>query len=78
MKGTINIYNDEQLRTELKCFGLRDYENFEKDLLDRGQYKAIKMLENNKNVIVRRADKSNIFVLMNMKLEIECNPGRNE
>ena len=70
-KGTLNIHNGEQLRTELKRFGLRDYGNFEKDLLDKEQYKAIKTLTSNKDIMVRRADKSNIFVLMNRNEYIE-------
>ena len=46
-------------------FGLKERHDFTKDLLSRDQYKKIKEFTSNPEITVRKADKSNTFVIMN-------------
>ena len=63
----ITIENDEQLRCDLKRIGLRHTIDYNKDVLTKEQYQKVKEFRNNENIIVRKADKSNTFVIMNRK-----------
>ena len=64
-KGTITIENEEGLKCELKRFGLRNIRDYGRDVLTKEQHSLIKEFNNNENIIVRKADKSNTFVIMN-------------
>ena len=64
-RNIIKISNNEQLKCELKRFGLKRVEDHSKNILNRDQIDLIKNFKNNPNVIVRKADKSNIFVILN-------------
>ena len=64
-KGTITIEDEEGLKCELKRFGLRNIRDYGRDVLTKEQHLLIKEFNNNENIIVRKADKSNTFVIMN-------------
>ena len=64
-KGTITIEDEEGLKCELKRFGLRSIRDYTRDVLIKEQHSLIKEFNNNENIIVRKADKSNTFVIMN-------------
>ena len=59
------MINEELLKCELKRFGLKKINNFKKDILTNDQYVKVTEFLKNKNIIVRKADKSNSFVIMN-------------
>jgi hypothetical protein len=67
LKSNNQIIVDDQdrLECELKRFGLRQRQDFTKDLISKDQYNQIKEFNANKTIIVRKADKSNTFVIMN-------------
>jgi hypothetical protein len=62
----VTIEDNERLKGELKVFGLRNgNRDFNKDVLNKEQYLKLKELREDNRVIVRKADKSNVFVVMN-------------
>ena len=63
-KGSVVVDDDEMLRCELKRFGLRKYKNYDKDIITREQYSEIKALRADDRIVIRRADKSNTFVVL--------------
>lgn len=60
----ITFNDEENLQCELKRFGLRNIRDFSKDQLTRQQYQMIKTFCNNDNIVIRKADKTNMFVIM--------------
>jgi hypothetical protein len=60
----LRILDEEELRCDLKQIGLRRIVDHNKDLLTKDQYRKIKEFSNREDVIIRRADKSNTFVIM--------------
>lgn len=58
------VEDSEQLRTELKAIGLKQQDDHNKDILTKAQYATIKEFKNNPDIVIRKADKSNTFVLM--------------
>ena len=61
----ISFNNEESLKCELKSMGLKDVSrNNKRDLLSKEQYSEIREFVNDKNIIVRKAEKSNTFVVM--------------
>jgi hypothetical protein len=69
--GEVAIANDEELRTDLKQVGLRNVIDHNKDILTKEQYQKLKTFRSNNEIVIRKADKSNTFVIMN-RLEY-CN-----
>ena len=69
--NTITISEDDQLKCELKRFGLRKPQDFSKNLLDKDQFQLVKDFTRNPDVITRKADKSNLFVIMNKQNYVE-------
>ena len=61
----IVIENDELLKCELKRFGIKKINNLRRDILSKDSYQKIADYMKNKEIIVRKADKSNVFVIMN-------------
>ena len=59
------IQDEEALKCELKRFGLRTVTDYNKNLLTKQQYALIEEFKSNENIIIRKADKSNTFVIMN-------------
>ena len=59
------ITDEDRLKCELKRFGLKDRRNFDKDLMTKEQYAKFKELMENDTITKRKADKNNVFVLMN-------------
>ena len=49
----------------MKRFGLREIKNFDEDLLTREDYEMVREFLDNEDIIVRKADKNNTFVIMN-------------
>ena len=47
-----------------KRFGLRTHHDFSKDLLNKDAYKAVKDFCSNNEIVTRKADKSNTFVVL--------------
>ena len=45
--------------------GINQQYNHSKDLITREEYEIIKLFNENKNIVIRKADKSNAFVIMN-------------
>jgi len=64
---SIVVGNDEVLRSELERFGLRRNKSFESDLLTRDQYDKVKKFASDPSIVIRKADKSNIFVILDRK-----------
>jgi len=60
----ILVENDEVLRSELERFGLRKNRNFHSDLLSSDQYRKVKEFSSNESIVIRKADKSNVFVIL--------------
>ena len=57
--------NDDRLKCELKRMGINQQYNHSKDLITKEEYGIIKMFNENENIVIRKADKSNTFVIMN-------------
>ena len=66
-RNIIKITDDSKLKTELERFGSKTMQAC-KNPLTKEQHKAIRDFTNNKDVIVRKADKSNVFVVMNTQM----------
>ena len=49
----------------MKKFGLNKVKDFNKDLLTQEDYNKLKELKSNDDIIIKKADKSNIFVILN-------------
>ena len=45
--------------------GINQQYNHSKDLITGGEYGIIKLFNENENIVIRKADKSNTFVIMN-------------
>jgi len=63
----LKFVDEDRFKTELKRYGLRDHKDFTKDLITKQQYEKIKHFNKNSEIITRKADKSNTFVIMNME-----------
>ena len=61
----MQVTDNERLRCELKRFGLRQVQDYNRDLLSKEQMQLIKTFRDNPDIIIRKADKSNTFVIMN-------------
>ena len=62
----IVIQDDERLRCDLKKHGLRNMHSHQADdILTREQHATIKEFRSNDNIIIRKADKSNTYVVFN-------------
>ena len=48
----------------MKRFGLRSYNDYNKDVLSKEDYLAVKEFVSNEDIVVRKADKSNTFVIL--------------
>lgn len=59
----ILIQDEDKLKCELKHFGLKKPQTYDKDILTPEDYLEIKALKNNPNIVIRKADKSNTFVI---------------
>ena len=60
----VTIKNEERLTCELKRFGLKERRDFTKDLITKEEYNKIREFIRNDNIIIRKADKNNTFVIM--------------
>ena len=70
----VTIENEESLKSSLERFGMKTPKNFTKDLLTKEQYDKIKCFNLNKDIVTRRADKSNAFVILDKTYyEMEIN-----
>ena len=58
------VQDEERLKCELKRFGLRDDKDFQSDLITREEYKMVGEFLENDEIVVRKADKNNTFVIM--------------
>ena len=63
-KKNINISNEEILKCELKRFSYKFHKDYNKDVLTKEEYQAVKQFNSNEEIIVRKADKSNTFVIL--------------
>ena len=63
-KKTIAIENDELLQSQLKAFGLKKNKDYHKDVLTKEQHTLLRNLRMDEEVIIRKADKSNMFVVL--------------
>jgi hypothetical protein len=61
----IRIIQEDKMKCELEKFGMKNNTDYEKDVLTREQHEKIKKLRDNKDIVIRKADKSNIFVIIN-------------
>jgi hypothetical protein len=64
-KEEITVENFESLKCELKRYGLNDIKDFNRDILSKTDYEKIKQFKGNNNIVIRKADKSSIFVILN-------------
>ena len=69
--GNVEISDQEKLKCELKRFGLREIRDFDKDLLTREEHKIVREFVENEDIIVRKADKNNTFVVMTKSSYLE-------
>lgn len=60
----IKLVNDENLKSDLESFGMKQHRNYNKDLLTKEQYAKVKQFNQIDNIVTRRADKSNVFVIL--------------
>ena len=65
------IEDDERLQAELKRFGLKRTSDYDKDLLSKEDYRKVKDLMSDERIIIRKADKSNSFVVTNKESYIK-------
>ena len=49
----------------MKRFGLKERKDYSKDLLTKDQYRKVRIFKENPEIIIRKADKNNTFVIMN-------------
>ena len=61
----ITIEDKENVGCELKRFGLKKRINYAADIVTKEHYKKISNFVQNKDIVTRKADKSNTFVIMN-------------
>ena len=64
----VEVENDELYKSQLKVFGLKENHDFNKDTSTNEQRKELLDLGKDERVIVRKADKSNVFVIMDRKM----------
>ena len=64
-RNDILITNEEKLKCELKRFGLSKQRTYSPNNISKDQISDIKNIKNNKDIVIRKADKSNTFVIMN-------------
>ena len=55
----------------MKRFGLKERKDYSKDLITKEQYKKIKEFKERNDIVVRKADKNNTFVIMNNQQYID-------
>ena len=60
----IVVENDELFKSQLKVFGMKDNRDFNKDVLTKEQRKDLEALGKDDRIIIRKADKSNVFVIL--------------
>ena len=60
----ITIVNEDLLKSELERIGVKKNHKMHKDLLTREQYNKIKDFNKIDSIITRKADKSNVFVIL--------------
>ena len=58
------VHNEEDLKCELERFGTKEIRDRTKDILTREQYKLIKEFNQDPSIITRKADKSNVYVIL--------------
>jgi hypothetical protein len=63
--NTLTIENDDIIKCELERFGMMKPSNFQRDVLSKEQYQKIRDFNSNTSITVRKADKSNVFVILN-------------
>ena len=63
--NSVKINDNERLKTELRLFGVKKCSEFHKDILTKEQYNTVRnFMQENTDIIIRKADKSNVFVIM--------------
>lgn len=60
----VRIENHEYLKSKLKSFGLKNNKDYNNDLLTKDQHNTLRELKKDERIIIRKADKSNVFVVM--------------
>lgn len=60
----VTITDVDRLTCELKRFGLKNRNDFSKNILTKEQFRQIREFNKKENIIVRKADKNNNFVIM--------------
>ena len=58
------VPEDEALKSELERFGMRNVQDYNKDVLTKNQYKKIKEFNTIESIVTRKADKNNVFVIL--------------
>jgi len=58
------VDSEEILKSDLETFGMRPAKNYFSDVLTKEQYTKIKEFNEIDNIITRKADKSNVFVVL--------------
>ena len=64
-EGEVIVVNEEELKCNMKRLGLKGIVDHNKDLITKAQNRKIKEFRSNDNIIIRKADKSSTFVIMN-------------
>ena len=64
-RNELIIEDEEKLKCDLKRFGLQNQKSIPSNVINKTQLEKIKQLRNNKNITIRKADKSNTYVIMN-------------
>ena len=61
---SVTIVDDACLKSDLEKFGMKKINHFHEDLLTKEQYTMVKEFNQNDSIITRKADKSNVFVIL--------------
>ena len=67
----IVIDNKDNLKTELKCFGIKKNVDYSKNVLTKKELFKLKSFMINNNISIRKADKSNSIVIIDKSTYIE-------
>ena len=68
----ITVSEEDNFKCELERFGTKHIIDHTRDVLSRDQYRKIKEKRNNPQITIRKADKSNVFVIPNSQYYNDC------
>ena len=58
------VHNEEDFKCELERFGAKEIRDRTKDILTRKQYEFIKEFNKDPSIIMKKADKTNLYIIL--------------